>query len=457
MSADPLVLLVDDDADLRAALATSLELAGLSVLAVADAAAALAALDRHGVAVVVSDIRMPGMDGRQLAQRIAAQDADLPVILMTGHGDIEQAVAALRQGAYDFLAKPFASDRLIESVRRAVDKRQLVLENRRLQGEVAAQAAPRRLPLIGTSAAAQRLVHVTAQLAGTDIDVLIEGEWGSGKRAVAQLLAQRDPATARAPVQLFDCEALPGHMLESALFGPAVAGASARGAARGGAIAAARGGTLILAAVETLPLPVQARLVPALGLRELAAGSDALAVPRILTTTAADLGQQVTAGSFRADLFFRLSPVRVVVPPLRDRRADIPLLFQQMLVTAARHYQRPVPDISDAMLARLTDHDWPGNLRELQNFAEQAILNLDRAEAALPDRDAGRLPERVARFEAEAIRSALRQEGGRIAACCARLGIPRKTFYDKIAKYGIQPAAFRAGRPARPDGNAGSG
>jgi two-component system C4-dicarboxylate transport response regulator DctD len=434
------VLLVDDDADLRGALAMALDLAGLPVLALSDAAAALAVLGRQPVAAVVSDIRMPGMDGRQLAQRIAALDADLPVILMTGHGDIDQAVAALRQGAYDFLAKPFATERLVESVRRAVERRALALENRRLRSEAAAQSAPQRLPLLGPSAAAQRLVQVIAQLAGSAIDVLIEGEWGCGKRAVAQLLARGD-SPVPPPIQLFDCEAFPAHMVEAALFGQP--GGGARGA-KGGAIAAARGGTLILASVEALPLAMQARLVPALGLRDLDGIGAEPAPLRVLTTTAADLAERVAAGQFRADLFYRLAPVRLAVPPLRDRRADIAPMFQQLLVAAARHYQRAVPDISDAMLAQLTDHDWPGNLRELQNFAEQAILNLNRAEAVLADRDEGRLPDRVARFEAEAIRTALRREGGRITATCTRLGIPRKTLYDKLAKYGINPAEFRS-------------
>jgi two-component system, NtrC family, C4-dicarboxylate transport response regulator DctD len=447
----PLILLVDDDADLRDALALSLELAGFAVHSVEGGMSALAALERESIAAVVTDIRMPGLDGRQLLQRILAIDAELPVILMTGHGDIEQAVTALRQGAYDYLAKPFASERLMESVRRAVDKRGLVLENRRLRSEMALRSSQPELPLIGSSPAVQRLVHTIGQLAGTGIDVLIEGEWGTGKQAVARMLGRRtDGGTT--PVQLFDCEAAPQALVETLLFGPTGSERQRRSDNnRGGILGKASGGILLLAGVETLSPTVQTRLLHSLAHRDLgsgdgendAAAGTASAPPRIVSTTTVRLMDRVADGRFRSDLYFRLAPVSLVIPPLRERRADIPMLFLQLLENAARHYQRPVPALSDAMMARLVDHDWPGNLRELQNHAEQAILNLDRAEERMGGGDHQSLPVRVARFEAEALRAALRAEGGRIGPSCARLGIPRKTLYDKLAKYGISATDFR--------------
>lgn len=453
MTSAPSILLVDDDDDLRDALAAAFELGDLPSISVADGDAALAAVDRHAIDVVVSDIRMPGLDGRQLLQRLLDRDPELPVILMTGHGDIDQAVAALRLGAYDFLAKPFATERLIETVRRALEKRQLVLENRRLRTEVARQSEQQQLPLLGSSPAVQRLVHAVTQIGGTGIDVLIEGEWGTGKQAVAQILA-RAGQDRPAPLQSFACEALPEAMIEAALFGKAAGAGQRRGGDAGGVLAAARGGTLLLTGVETLSLPVQARLLHSLRQRDMdgatgaAASADtpmgADAPTRVIATTTANLPERVAAGAFRADLFFRLAPVRLVVPPLRERRADIPLLFLRLLDAAARQYQRPVPDLSDALLARLMNHDWPGNLRELQNFADQAVLNLDRTEARLVEAEAVPLAQRVAAFEAEAICAALRAEAGSITASCARLGLPRKTLYDKLAKYGIKPADFRS-------------
>lgn len=453
----PHVLLVDDDGDLRDALATALDLAGLTPVAVADGKAALEMIDRHAVDVVVSDIRMPGIDGRQLLQRLTARDPDLPVILMTGHGDIDEAVAALRQGAYDFLAKPFATERLIETVRRAADKRKLVMENRRLRIAAAARDDQQPLPLIGNSPAVQRLAHVVTQLAGTQVDVVIEGEWGVGKEVLAHAIAQRE-GDRHDTVHVFDCEALPEHLIETVLFGNALSGGARRitvpggargGAARGGALAAAQGRTLLLSGVDALPLAIQSRLLHSLAHRDLAyrdpGSGDPAAMPpmRVVSTTTANLPDRVAAGRFRADLYFRIAPVRLTVPPLRERAGDIPLLFLHLLETAARHYQRPVPDLSDAMLVRLASHDWPGNLRELQNYAEQTILNLDRAEQALPSGTKDPLPVRVARFEAEALRAALRSEAGRIPAACARLGLPRKTFYDKLARYGIKPDDYR--------------
>lgn len=451
----PLILLVDDDDDLRDALALAIELAGFAVCSVANGVSALEALERGSVTAVVTDIRMPGLDGRQLLQRILAIDAKLPVILMTGHGDIEQAVAALRQGAYDFLAKPFASEHLMESLRRAVDKRNLVLENRRLRNEAALRTSQSELPLIGSSPAAQRLVNTIGQLAGTDIDVLIEGEWGTGKQAVARMLGRRADG-GMTPVQLFDCEAAPQALVETLLLGPASGERQRRGGERGGALGKASRGILLLAGVETLSLPVQTRLLHSLAHRDLASGDGgrdaaagaAPAPPRIVSTTTVRLMDRVADGRFRSDLYFRLAPVSLAIPPLRERRADIPMLFLQLLENAARHYQRPVPMLSDAMMARLVDHDWPGNLRELQNHAEQAILNLDRAEERMGGGDQQSLPVRVARFEAEALRAALRAEGGRIGPSCIRLGIPRKTLYDKLAKYGISATDFRQGKEA---------
>ncbi len=452
MTAAPAVLLVDDDDDLREALAAALVLADLPTVNVADGAQALAVLDRYPINVVVSDVRMPGLDGRQLLQRILDRDAEMPVILMTGHGDIDQAVAALKQGAYDFLAKPFATERLIEAVERAIGKRQLVLENRSLRAVVARQSEQQQLPLMGSSAAIQQLVHAVAQIGGTGIDVLIEGEWGTGKQAVAQLLARAEGQRRPPPIS-FACEALPEHLLDAALFGHSATSAPRRSREREGAVAAARGGTLLLSGVECLSLAVQARLLHGLTPREIdavggaarsAAAQAGEELPvRVISTTTANLPDRVAAGTFRADLFFRLAPVRLVVPPLRERRGDIPMVFMRMLSAAAEQYRRPVPDLSDAMLARLTEHDWPGNLRELQNFADQTILNLASADAKLAGGAKSSLPERVAAFEAETIRSALRAEAGRISAACARLGVPRKTFYDKLAKYAIKPADFR--------------
>lgn len=431
------VLLVDDDDDLREALATALDLAGLETVAVADGTRALELLQDESIEVVVSDIRMPGIDGRQLLQRIVGADPDLAVILITGHGDIEQAVGALRQGAYDFLAKPFATDRLIESVLRGIDRRQLVLENRRLRNQAEQAGGGAHLPLVGTSPAARQLSATVHQIGGTSVDVLIEGEWGTGKRALADMLFRAQPSASGGMLQVLDCSALGETEMERAIAGK-------------GARFGRTGSTILLAGIDLLSGPLQLRLLQVLGAQDSLA-LDAGPAQRVFSTSTARLEDMVRDGAFRSDLYFRIAPVRIAVPPLRERRRDIPLLFTRMVEAAARRFQRPLPVIGDATLGRLVDHDWPGNLRELQNVAEQAVLNLDRIADRLGEAAETSLPQRVARFEAEAIRAALRAEHGRIAPTCARLGVPRKTLYDKLARYEIQPGDFRTtdGQPRR--------
>ncbi len=447
----PRALLVDDDPDLRGALATALRLADFDVTEAGEGQQALIACSEKSFDVVISDIRMPVMDGRQLLNQIMAHDRDLPCILITGHGDIEQAVQALRHGAYDFLAKPFATDRLIESARRAVDKRRLVLENRRLRSASGQQLEQRDLVLMGASAHVTRLANTIQQVGATSIDVLVEGEWGVGKRAVAQLL-HRMQAPVSDMMRLVDCAALTDAELERLLFRTgraAVAGRDNR------PMLAAPGAAVMFDNIDHLSAPMQQRLLHALS-RDYPIGlgppdqetGAARGAVRIFSACSEPLADKVASGAFRSDLYYRIAPVRLVVPPLRQRAEDIPLLFVNMLEMSARRFERPVPVVSDAMLARLTSHDWPGNLHELQNVADQAVLNLDNAVQRLDDQIALPLGRRVAQFEAEAIRAALRAECGHIGRSCARLGIPRKTLYDKLARHGIDPAGFRGRTPA---------
>jgi two-component system, NtrC family, C4-dicarboxylate transport response regulator DctD len=421
------VLLADDDNDLREALATGLAIAGYSVVEARNGQQAVRLVASRTVGIVVSDIRMPMLDGRQLLQRVREIDAELPVILITGHADIDQAVDAVRGGAHDFLAKPFASERLREAVDKALGMRRLVLENRSLRSAIEAAGVDRRLPLIGTSPAITAILRSIERIGSADVNILVEGERGTGKNRIAQYLSgagSGQPAAA----QVIDCEIMSEKAIDQRLFGAATPGAR----------------TLVIANVERLPLPVQARLVHALQRQDEQdrSGSDAPRGLRIISTSSLSLPAQVDQGRVRADLYFRLAPVRLEVPPLRERREDIPMLFARLVGEAAALYRRPVPPLSDAVLARLTGHDWPGNLIELRSFAEQCVLNLERAEAG-PGREEGGLAERVARFEREAIVDALRRSGGDVAQTCRRLGVPRKTMYDKINRYGIDLGALR--------------
>lgn len=436
------VLLVDDDDDLRAATAQSLELAELEVRAFPRGEPALARLKADFDGVVVSDIRMPGLDGRGLFHRVRALDPELPVILITGHADVAEAVQTLHEGAYDFIAKPFAPDRLVESVRRALEKRSLVLDNRRLRA-AAARPSPDEA-LLGDSPAMARLRAAVRQLAEAEVDVLIEGETGTGKEVVARAL-HRLSRRARRVFAVVDCAALPEAMIESELFGHALGAFPGAVRSRVGRLEAAGGGTLFLDGVESLPLGAQAKLLRAIEDREVTplGGNEPRAVDlRLLTSAGVDLGEAVAAGWFRRDLFHRLDVVRLRVPPLRERREDAPLLFARFLSEAAERFRRDPPPLTASVRRRLLEHDWPGNVRELRHFANQVVLGVDGDDSTARPESAS-LADRVQAYEGALLREALQAHRGDVAATIQALGLPRKTFYDKVRRHALDLRAFR--------------
>jgi two-component system C4-dicarboxylate transport response regulator DctD len=444
------VLFVDDDPDIRAANAQSLELAGFRVHPCESADAALRGLDRDFPGVLVSDLRMPGIDGRGLFRRVQALDAEIPTILITGHADVAEAVAAMREGAYDFIAKPYAAEVLVESVRRAQAMRSLALENRRLRA-IAARAQPES-PLLGSSPAAQALRATALRLAAAEVDVLIEGETGVGKELLARSIGA-DGAGRHAPFVVVDCAALPAESVERELFGyepGAFPGAARR---RSGRVEAARRGTLFLDNVESAVPALQTALLRVIESREIQPlGSDQpRRVPfRAIAAANVELGRAVEAGEFRRDLYYRLDVVRIRVPPLRARREDVPLLFGNFAAEAARRFRRPVPALDDHARAHLLAHDWPGNVRELRNYAERFVLGLETPPDELQSSATTiALPERLRRFEEGLLREALASSGGDVAAALRGLGIPRKTFYDKLQRHGLRAAQFRRRPPDR--------
>ena len=436
------VALIEDDADFRQALVERLTLEGLEVRAFTAAEPALKALDADFPGVVVTDLRMPGMDGRQLLTRLQALDTSLPVIMITGHGDIADAVAAMHDGAYDFVAKPFPFERLQDSLNRALEKRSLVLENRRLVA-MAAEGG-HELPLAGSSRAITALRATIAQIADARMDVLIEGETGVGKEAVARAL-HNGGRRRLAPFVAVNCGALPDGLIESELFGHelgAFAGAMRR---RVGHVERAHNGSLFLDEVESMPLAVQVKMLRVLEEREIhpiGANEPRVLDLRILASAKIDLSEAARRGDFREDLYYRLNVVRLRVPPLRERREDIPLLFAHFLRRAADRHGVEPPSVTDGVRRRLLEEDWPGNIRELAHFAERVVLGLDEgsggAEADLS------LPDRLHRFEGELLRGALQTHRGDIVAVLEEMRIPRKTLYDKLQRHGLKPADFRA-------------
>ncbi len=437
------VVLVDDDDAFRAALAERLRLEDMEVRDFAAAEPALRTLSADYPGVVVTDLRMPGVDGRGLLSRVRTVDPDLPVVMITGHGDIDDAVEALRAGAYDFVAKPFDFSRLRESLARALEKRGLVLDNRALSRAVVASRPG--TTLLGDSPAIQRLTAIIEQVADADMDVLIEGPTGAGKEVVARALHEGGRRRVHRFVAV-NCGALPEGLIEVELFGcepGAFPGALRR---RIGLVEQSHRGTLFLDEVESLSPAAQVALLRVIEQREVqpfgAAASRTLDL-RILAASKIDLAEAVTAGGFRADLYYRLNVLKLRVPPLAERREDIPLLFAHFLaLTSTQRGLAPRP-INDAVRRVLIEDPWPGNVRQLANFAERVALGLFEEEADASAPDEGGLAERLERFERALLEDALKRHRGSAANVCEALRLPRKTLYDKLARHGLRTADFR--------------
>ncbi len=439
------VFLIDDDHELRKAMQQTLELAGFAVTAFPAAPAALQQLSADFPGIVISDIRMPGMDGLELFRRLSQIDAELPAILITGHGDIPMAVQAIQQGAYDFISKPFAADRLVQSARRACELRRLVMENRRLR--LAAEAADDGLPLIGQTPVMERLRRTLRHIADTDVDVLVAGETGSGKEVVATLLHRWSRRRDGNFVAL-NCGALPETVIESELFGHEAGAFTGALKKRIGRIEHASGGTLFLDEIEAMPPATQVKMLRVLEAREitpLGINETRSVDIRVVAAAKIDLGDPGQRGEFREDLYYRLNVVTLSIPPLRERRDDIPLLFAHFLKKAADRFEREVPKLTAGVERHLLSHNWPGNVRELSHFAERCALGVEEGPepvTPLPVPTLGSLPERVEQYEADIIRDTLAAHGGEVKATIEALGIPRKTFYDKLQRHGISRSDF---------------
>ena len=437
------VLIVDDDEAVRESCAQAMDLAGYAVDTLPGADGVVERLSRDWPGVVISDVRMPRTDGLTLLRRIHALDPDLPVVLLTGHGDVPMAVDAMREGAYDFLEKPCPRDRLTEVVARALEKRALVLENRSLR-ESLARARGLESAIVGTSDAASRLRARIAALADTDVDVLICGETGTGKDVAARALHEHG-ARADGPFVAINCGALPESIIESELFGHepgAFTGATKR---RIGKFEHAHGGTVFLDEIESMPLALQVRLLRVLQERsiERLGSNDPVALDvRVIAASKRDLRAASDAGEFREDLYYRINVVTLEIPPLRARRDDIPLLFRHYVNAAAERYGREPPPVGAALQQRLLEGEWRGNVRELRNAAERHALGIGDEPAAADPPGAEGLTARVDAFERALIEQALRDAGGSVKDAHEALGLPRKTFYDKMRKHGLSRDDF---------------
>jgi DNA-binding NtrC family response regulator len=447
----PLILVAEDEELMRAILTRLLEDAGYRVAVAADAEDALERFAAEDVALVLTDIRMAGMDGLTLLDRIKDVDPDALVIVMTAYSSVDSAVAALRKGAYDYITKPFVNEDLLQSVKNALRLRGLFRENRALRRELDRRYSFSEI--IGTSTALQAVFRLVEKVAATNTNILIEGESGTGKELIARAIHHNSPRQER-PFVAVNCGALPESLLESELFGHTKGAFTGAVANKPGLFRAGEGGTVFLDEVAEITPAMQVRLLRALQEHEVTPLGSSAPVSfdaRIICATNRDLEREVAEGRFREDLFYRLNVIEIHLPPLRERREDIPLLVRSFIKRTAREQDASEKNITPEAMSALINYNWPGNVRELQNAIERAFtlsgeeINTDslpprvrEATAALgqmPMRDPDGLRPTLAEIERRYIfdtLSAVNQDKARAANI---LGIDLSTLYRKLKRY----------------------
>lgn len=450
------VLLIDDEPEIRKAWSETLALEVYRPQAFADGAAALAILSPAWQGVVVTDLRMPGLDGFDILKAVRAIDPQIPVIIITGHGDIPMAVRAVRAGAYDFVEKPTDPEMLLSVVGRAAQMRALVLENRRLT-EGTARAYDIEKELIGNSPAMGRLRDRIRAIAPADVNTVVYGETGTGKELVARALHECGPRR-KGPFVALNCGALPDTLIASELFGHEAGAFTGADRRRIGRLEQASGGTLFLDEIESMPLSHQTQLLRALQAQtiERLGGKEEIRIDvRVVAAAKMDLEEASSRGVFRADLFYRIAVAEVSIPPLRRRSEDIPLIFMHYAARAAERHGLPLAEPGPTLFETLMRMPWRGNVRELVNFAERFALGIDPApERAFEDAETGQtLPERIDAFERGVLTTALRETGGRILLTARQLGIPRKKLYLRMQRHGLDRQDFAADESVDSDTN----
>ena len=449
MAADQIII-VDDERDIREAYAQTIELEGMQVTTLAQAGGVLDLISPDWPGVVVTDLLMPRMDGLELLQKIQQVDPDIPVIMVTAHGDISIAVKAMRNGAYDFLEKPPDPLHMLEIIRRGLRHRALILENRRLRSRLGDNQKPLDA-IIGNAPCMDSLRQTISMLANADVDTLITGETGTGKEVVANALHRSGPRAKQKFVAL-NCAALPESLIESELFGHEKGAFTSADARRVGKIEYAHKGIVFLDEIESMPLAIQVKLLRVLQERSFERVGSNQTIKADITVIAAakaDLKKLSDEGKFRADLYYRLNVATIDLPLLSQRTEDIPLLFMAFVEQAASSRAVDPPSIPVELLTVLMQHNWPGNVRELKNTAEKYVLGLplglplDLGENQNSARTPASLSEIIESVEKQAIAAALSNTNGQISETAKLLELPRKTLYLRMQKYHLNKEDFR--------------
>ncbi|MEJ8473611.1 sigma-54-dependent transcriptional regulator [Roseibium algae] len=440
------VLIVDDDPSMRAALHQWLGLAGFETIEVPDGDTAMRYVRSDFPGCVVSDVMLKGEDGVSLMARIAAVDADIPVILITGHGDVPMAVDAMRCGAYDFVEKPFDPDKIEDLVRKACEKRMLVMENRFLSRRLEEEGSLEKR-LIGNSPVMRALRERVMHFAGTDASVLITGETGTGKEVVAQALHEFGNRK-NAPFVAINAAALPEAMVEAELFGHEAGAFTGADKTRIGRIEAANGGVLFLDEIVSMPIPLQPKLLRVLQEKKVDRLGGRKPIPvdfRVISAANIEPREAVASKALREDLLFRLNTIEIAIPPLRERGSDSLLLFDTFVNRFAVQYGVAASDVSARDEVFLQSYDWPGNIRELRNAAERFVLNAGVVRQPLEvlviggksgasQSTTGSLKDLMDSYERSVIANALRRHEGSIAKVMQELGVPRRTLNEKMVR-----------------------
>jgi DNA-binding NtrC family response regulator len=443
------VLVVEDEELMRSILRRLLEDSGYDVVTAASAEAALAAFGDNDVSVTLTDIKMAGMDGIELLDRIKGVDPDALVVIMTAYSSLDTAVAALRKGAYDYVTKPFVNEDLVQRIRNAIQQRELFHENRALRRELQKQYTFSEI--VGKSDSLQKIFSLVEKVADTNANVLILGESGTGKELIARAV-HMSSRRATGPFLAVNCGALPESILESELFGHTKGSFTGAVSDKKGLFRSASGGTIFLDEIGEMATPLQVKLLRALQEHEVTPVGASAAVKfdaRIIAATNKDLEQEVKAGRFREDLFYRLNVVEIGIPPLRDRIEDIPLLAKHFVAKSARSQNAVEKHISPDAMSALASYTWPGNVRELENAIERAyILSSetidldslpqkvrDAAARSLPVRDGDGFRPTLEEMERRYLMEILASVGHDKAKAAHILGIDVSTLYRKLKRY----------------------
>ena len=456
------VLIIDDEPVVREVLRAVLGKAGYATREAATAGEGLAFLATHGVDLVLLDLMLPDLPGLEVLAEIRAKSPEIPVVVITAYSSVESAIAAMREGAYHYVPKPFRNEEILHVVRGALEKRRLVSENRALKAQL--EEVEGLAGLVGRSPAMERVFETIRQAAPARSTVLIVGESGTGKELVAKALHKL--STRRAgPFVTVHSGAMPPDLLESNLFGHLRGSFTGAVADKKGLFKVADGGTIFFDEIGTVPMETQAKLLRVLQEKEflpVGAVEPQHSDVRVVAATNADLAKMVAEGRSREDLYYRLCVITIHLPPLRDRRDDVPLLVDALVARAARENGKPIPSVTPAVMKALLDHDWPGNVRELENVLERAlvlgngVLDLDQLPdgvrrsvprpAALPA-DGASFKDAVAAYERALLSAALGRAGGVQKKAAELLQLKPTTLNEMLKRHGMLSRDSREDAP----------